>query len=263
VDWEPAARVFVENARVAHLATVDEAGRPHLVPICFALMDDMLYSVVDDKPKTSPDLQRLRNIEAHAEVAVLCDTYEEDWRHLGWVMLRGYASVLTSGEEHAAALVSLRDKYPQYRTHALEGRPLIRVTPFEAHTWGAVTAPMGAEDEAAGLNLVRTVQRVPAAHITTEFRAGLATGFLARLHYAPEGARRVLVESEDEAPMPDEGGRMLRYSLDALEDGLYAADSVGPAGSSRTTYFEVAGGAVRRIFDSERRALQELRRRER
>src|SRR5262249_45611150 len=158
----------------------------------------------------------------------LCDQYDEDWRRLGWVMLRGAAATLSDGDEYARALGALRDKYPQYRTHALEGRPLIRVTPSEVMQWGALAEDAADSPQDAGLNLVRAVQRVPAAHIPTESRAGLASGFLARLRHADDGARRVIVESEDEAPMPDEGGRMLRYSLAALEDGVYAAESVGP-----------------------------------
>jgi len=71
------------------------------------------------------------------------------------------------------------------------------------------------------------------------------------------------VESSDEAAMPDEGGRMLRYPLDHLGDGLYVADSVGPANTLRRTYFEVADGRVGRLFGDRRRALRELRHLER
>ena len=78
-----------------------------------------------------------------------------------------------------------------------------------------------------------------------------------------DGLRRLPMESHDETAMPDEGGRMLRYRIEDLEDGIYAAESVGPAEAVRTTYFEVTEAAVRRIFESERRATQELRRRAR
>lgn len=118
-------------------------------------------------------------------------------------------------------------------------------------------------DDVQGLNLVRAVERIPAGHVTTEYRAGLATGQVTRLLPSGAGVARLPVEAQDEAAMPDEGGRMLRYALADLDDGVYAADSVGPSATSRTTYFEVTGGSVRRVFDSERRALQELRRRER
>ena len=46
-------------ARVARLATTDPDGRPHLVPIVFALDGDTLYSAVDRKPKRSSKLRRI------------------------------------------------------------------------------------------------------------------------------------------------------------------------------------------------------------
>lgn len=105
----------VGQARVARLATVDGQGRPHVVPICFALADDVLYSAVDSKPKRSPRLKRLENIRANPNVTVLVDHYEDDWSRLWWVRLRGRGRVLEGGEERDRALALLADKYPQYR----------------------------------------------------------------------------------------------------------------------------------------------------
>ena len=53
---------------------------------------------------------------------------------------------------------------------------------------------------------------------------------------------------------------MLRYPLADLEDGLYVAESVGPANAVTHTYFEVFAARVTRIFDDRRRALRELKR---
>ena len=70
------ARARFAAARVARLAT---AG-PHLVPVCFAVDGDTIWSAVDAKPKRSRELQRLRNIEADPRVAVLADHYtDDDW----------------------------------------------------------------------------------------------------------------------------------------------------------------------------------------
>ena len=51
---------------MARLATVDEAGAPHVVPICFACGDSAIYTVIDEKPKTvrGSELRRVRNILA-------------------------------------------------------------------------------------------------------------------------------------------------------------------------------------------------------
>ncbi|HVH64172.1 MAG TPA: pyridoxamine 5'-phosphate oxidase family protein, partial [Candidatus Dormibacteraeota bacterium] len=76
---EPAAmRKRVAEARLARLATVGPMGKPHLVPITFALEGDTLYFTIDAKPKRTTDLQRLKNIAANPAVSVLIDHFEED-----------------------------------------------------------------------------------------------------------------------------------------------------------------------------------------
>lgn len=72
-------RVFIERQRGAHLATAGADGTAQLVPIYFALLDGVVYSTVDDKPKRAVRLRRVQNIAERAAVAVLFDHYEEDW----------------------------------------------------------------------------------------------------------------------------------------------------------------------------------------
>ena len=130
-------RAFVEAQPVARLATVDPAGAPHIVPICFVLLGGRCYSVVDEKPKRHARLQRLRNIEAQHAATLLCDVYSDDWEHLAWAMLRCHADVLAEDREgYGAALDALRAKYPQYRSMALDGRPLVALTPLRVSSWG-------------------------------------------------------------------------------------------------------------------------------
>jgi PPOX class probable F420-dependent enzyme len=100
------------DARVARLATVSADGRPHVVPICFALDGDTLYTAVDEKPKATRKLRRLANIEANPRVEVVIDHWDEDWSRLWWVRLSGTARVV---EHDAQALELLRAKYEQYR----------------------------------------------------------------------------------------------------------------------------------------------------
>ncbi|MGH7768077.1 MAG: pyridoxamine 5'-phosphate oxidase family protein, partial [Candidatus Binatia bacterium] len=48
-------KLFVQSARIAHLASADDKGRPHVIPICFAFDANEIYSPIDEKPKkTSP-----------------------------------------------------------------------------------------------------------------------------------------------------------------------------------------------------------------
>jgi PPOX class probable F420-dependent enzyme len=121
-------------ARVARLATTDPDGRPHLVPIVFALAGDTLYSAVDRKPKRSRTLRRIENARARPDVTVLVDHYDEDWRLLWWIRLRGLARVLDDGAERDRALEVLAEKYPQYRTDPPDG-PVLAVDVTEVRRW--------------------------------------------------------------------------------------------------------------------------------
>jgi PPOX class probable F420-dependent enzyme len=121
-----------EGARVARLATVDPTGRPHVVPICFAIEGDMLYSAVDEKPKRTRRLRRLTNIEANPAVEVLIDHYDEDWSRLRWARLRGTARIVE--DRHAVELLAA--KYPQYREEPPAG-PVIEVTIEKRSEWTA------------------------------------------------------------------------------------------------------------------------------
>jgi PPOX class probable F420-dependent enzyme len=103
------------------------------VPICFALDGDTLYTAVDEKPKRTRRLARLQDIEADPRVDVLIDHYEEDWRGLWWVRLRGRARVVEH-DEHALEL--LVRKYPQYGERPPQG-PFIVVGIDERAEWSA------------------------------------------------------------------------------------------------------------------------------
>jgi PPOX class probable F420-dependent enzyme len=123
-------------ARVARLATTDPDGRPHLVPIVFALDGDTLYSAVDRKPKRSAKLRRIENARARPDVTILVDHYNEDWTRLWWIRLRGRARVLDDGEERERALALLQDKYPQYGAEPPDGA-VLAVDVIEVRKWSA------------------------------------------------------------------------------------------------------------------------------
>jgi PPOX class probable F420-dependent enzyme len=118
------------EARVARLATVDPSGRPHVVPICFAVRGDLLWTAVDAKPKRTRELARLRNIRAEPRVEVLVDHYDDDWRRLWWVRLRGTARIVDAVEP----VRLLQEKYRQYREQPPEG-PVIEVRIEEQRAW--------------------------------------------------------------------------------------------------------------------------------
>lgn len=133
---EEIARERVRAARVARLATVDPDGRPHLVPIVFVLEGETLYTAVDAKPKRSRRLRRIENARDRPDVVVLVDHFEDDWRRLWWVRLRGRARVLDSGPEAEQALRLLSEKYEQYRRER-PGLPVLAVDVREWYGWDA------------------------------------------------------------------------------------------------------------------------------
>ncbi len=117
---------LVESARVARLATVAPDGSPHLVPVCFVVLGDVVYSAVDQKPKRSTRLRRITNVEATRHVCLLVDEYDEDWAGLWWVRLDGFGRVVDAPDEQAWALSALVAKYPQYSDRAPTG-PVLRI----------------------------------------------------------------------------------------------------------------------------------------
>jgi PPOX class probable F420-dependent enzyme len=126
------ARALFASARVARLATADAQGRPHLVPITFAVDGDDIVTAVDHKPKRTSGLRRLANIEANPRVTVLADHYEDDWSRLWWARADGLARVADPGSaEHERAVSRLAARYPQYQ----ERRPGDAVILISVSRW--------------------------------------------------------------------------------------------------------------------------------
>jgi PPOX class probable F420-dependent enzyme len=133
-----ATDTFAANGRVARLATVDEAGYPHVVPVCYATDGRAYYSPLDAKPKRTPAnrLKRVRNILANPRVALLIDHYEEDWTRLRFLMVQGRAELLDGGTEWRTARTLLEAKYPQYQTLPLPPEaPVIKIGPDHVVRW--------------------------------------------------------------------------------------------------------------------------------
>lgn len=148
-----AARRLFGAAPVARLATVSPAGRPHLVPVTFVLdsqpgQRDRVYTAVDAKPKTTTRLQRLRNIQAHPQVALLADHYTDDWARLWWVRADGHAAVLDAAVLDTAVLAGplrlLAARYPQYAAQPPAG-PVIAVRVDRWTGWAATAGPRAGE----------------------------------------------------------------------------------------------------------------------
>ncbi|WP_436345888.1 TIGR03668 family PPOX class F420-dependent oxidoreductase [Natronorubrum sp. FCH18a] len=160
----PEERTVLERARVARLATATEDGTPHVVPICYAILepahsnrdDDSglrIVSAIDEKPKSSRTLQRVRDVQANPRVALLVDQYREDWSRLAWVQVRGRARVVSSDpdgdadastsvstSDHDDGVAALESKYEQYGDHDLHDRPILEIRVDRVLSWGALEA---------------------------------------------------------------------------------------------------------------------------
>jgi PPOX class probable F420-dependent enzyme len=113
------------------LATTGADLVPHIVPVTFALTDDVVLIAVDHKPKTTRNLRRLRNITENPQVALLLDHYSPDWTHLWWIRANGTATVVPQSSPGALIV-----KYPQYAETPPTG-PFIVITVERWTGWSA------------------------------------------------------------------------------------------------------------------------------
>jgi len=130
---------FLLAARVGRLATADASGRPHVIPICFTVVDGGIYSPLDEKPKrVAPSrLRRVRDIAVNPAVCLVIDRYSDDWNELAWLQIRAEATLVGPGDPaHQAAVSGLRVRYRQYAGMALEDSPMIRLEPSKVLSWG-------------------------------------------------------------------------------------------------------------------------------
>jgi PPOX class probable F420-dependent enzyme len=211
---------FLVRQRVARLATADAAGKPHVVPVCFAFARSSIFIALDEKPKKVPasDLKRVRNILQNPEVALTADRYAEDWSLLAFVMVRGHAELLEPDTgEQAAAVRLLRGKYHQYETMRIEENPVIAIRPEKAVSWGALDGPRS--QEAGALDTIhgrRSVRR----YLSREVSDDIVEQVLEAARWAPSPHGRqpwrfaLLRRGETKERLADAMGEEWRVNLE-------------------------------------------------
>lgn len=135
---------IIHSSRIARMATADNSGIPAVIPVCFVYDRLCIYTPIDLKPKTRriTELGRIKNISVNPNVSVVIDRYLEDWKRLFYIIIKGRASILNSGEEYEDSLRALCAKYAQYRKMRLDaaGLPVIKIVPVRILSWGNIHA---------------------------------------------------------------------------------------------------------------------------
>jgi PPOX class probable F420-dependent enzyme len=129
------AHEMLEGERVARLAFLDAEDLPRVLPVTFAVAEEMIWSAIDEKPKRAGEPARVRWLRRRPEAALCIDVYRDDWERLAWVQLLGRVDVLdlAAGEAGIEALIA---KYAPYRERRPPG-PLLRFEVERALCWRA------------------------------------------------------------------------------------------------------------------------------
>ena len=124
---------LIQWERVCRVATVSEAGVPHLVPVCHVLVDGKIYF------GSGSDARKVLNLKRNSRVTVTVDLYSDDWANLKGVMVQGTASLIEEGSRFRKIRALLYKKYPQYPGEAALDESdslIVEVTPTRVLSWG-------------------------------------------------------------------------------------------------------------------------------
>ena len=124
---------LIEWERVCRVATADEAGMPHLVPVCHVVAGGKIYFA------SGNDGRKVLNLKANARIALTVDLYSEAWANLKGVMVQGTATLIEKGPRFRKTRALLYRKYPQYPDEAAldeSDSVIVEVTPTHVFSWG-------------------------------------------------------------------------------------------------------------------------------
>jgi PPOX class probable F420-dependent enzyme len=129
---------FLEQSRVATMATVGADGRPHVVAMWFGLVDGRVYFETKAKSQKAVNLRRDPRITVSVEAG---DTYDQ----LRGVSIDGVASIIDdpADDEYWAAGVSVFERYQgpysedmrPFVEMMMNKRIVVRVDPERVRSW--------------------------------------------------------------------------------------------------------------------------------
>jgi nitroimidazol reductase NimA-like FMN-containing flavoprotein (pyridoxamine 5'-phosphate oxidase superfamily) len=124
---------LIGQERVSRVATVDQAGMPHCVPVCQVAVDGKIYFA------SGREARKALNLRASPRLALTVDLYSDDWSHLRGVMVQGTARLIPRGREFNEIRARLYDKYRQYADEAAldpSDSVIVELTPARVFSWG-------------------------------------------------------------------------------------------------------------------------------
>jgi PPOX class probable F420-dependent enzyme len=129
------AQELIDGARVGRLGLIDDAGRPRVLPVTYAVHDAVIWTAVDRKPKRPGEPARVRWLRRRPDAALTVDRYSDDWDELAWVQVLGPVELLDVADA-PDAVAALAAKYAPYRDEPPPG-PLLRLAPQRFVCWQA------------------------------------------------------------------------------------------------------------------------------
>lgn len=115
--FSEAERAYLSERKLGRLATIDQAGMPHLVPLGW--LYNAALDTIDVGGRDFARTAKFKNVERNPNVALVVDDVLPPWRPR-CVMIRGHAQ-------------ALRDAV------GVDGEPvgpIIRITPTQVLSWG-------------------------------------------------------------------------------------------------------------------------------
>jgi len=129
---------FLEQSRIATMATVGADGRPHLVAMWFGLVDGRIYFETKAKSQKAVNLRRDPRITVSVEAG---DTYDQ----LRGVSIDGTTTLIDdpASDEYWAAGVSVFERYQgpysedmrPFVEVMMNKRIVVRVDPLRVRSW--------------------------------------------------------------------------------------------------------------------------------
>lgn len=118
---------FLQTHELCRLATSSKGGRPHVVPVIYALDGEDIIIAVDYKTK------KLKNLRENPKMALVVDEYRPN----RGLMVEGDCEILERGKEYLRLLRILFDRFVFYRRNPWgEGEsPILKIRPTKVVMW--------------------------------------------------------------------------------------------------------------------------------